>query len=227
MLEFMARPKIGEVLLRMGFISEAELQTGLRHQKQWGTPLARAVTELKFCTLDQVMQALSEQTGLPRVDLAAERLDPQLAAILPIKVAEQHHLVPLRVEGKRNEVLVIAIAAPATISSLDAVQSISGKLRINALLATDEAIEQAIGVVYRGERAERRPVPQAVVNMSEQQFDPASQGPLAPGPTFTEALTLSAECRRVIQRAAEHHRLSEAAVIERVVEAWASRQRGS
>ena len=224
----MARPKIGQILLKLGFIDEMKLQSALSHQRQWGTPLARAVVELRFCTVDNVMRALSEQTGLPIVNLAAEQLDPKLATILPFKVAEQHRMVPLRVEGSRAEVLVIAIAAPASISSMDAAQAVSRKQRIKALLAPDEAIDHALRVVYLGEKIQSAPmVFDAAVDAREQEFDPSSKQTPEPNPASTFALTLTPDCLRVIHRAAAHHGISEATVIERVLEAWASRQRGA
>lgn len=235
----MARPKIGQVLLKLGFIDEMRLSAALAHQKQWGTPLARAVMELRFCSLEQVMRALSQQTGLPLVDLSREPLGPKLAALLSAKVAEQHHVVPLRLEGARSEVLVIAIAAPADIGSLDAVQAVSGKQRLKALLAPDDSIEHALKVIYKGEQGRLPAVFAAVVDAREQEFDPGAkpapepEAPAAPQAlpapqtaSLSVSLTLTLAGRRVIKNAAEHHGISEAGVVERVMEAWAARQRG-
>ncbi|MHB8875897.1 MAG: GspE/PulE/PilB domain-containing protein, partial [Myxococcaceae bacterium] len=146
----MKRMNLGDILLSMGAIDALQLQSALAHQRQWGTPLGRALVQSRFCTQAQLMLALARQAGLPLVDLEPKNLDPALAPLISRKVAEQHRVVPLRVEGRRGEVLVVAIAAPATLAALDAVQAVSRKARVVALLADDDAIERALGVLYRG-----------------------------------------------------------------------------
>ena len=146
----MKRMNLGDILLSMGAIDRLQLQSALAHQKQWGTPLGKALVQSRFCSQEQLMDALARQSGLKVVDLDRERLDPALVPLVSRKVAEQHRVVPLRLEGRRGEVLVVAIAAPASLASLDAVQAVSRKARVQALLAEDGAVERAIGKLYRG-----------------------------------------------------------------------------
>jgi type IV pilus assembly protein PilB len=144
------RPRLGEVLLSSGVIDKLQLQAALAHQRQWGMPLGRALVEKHICTAGQVLEALSKITGLPIIDLDKQSLGPNQAPLLTLKVAEQYRVVPLRTEGARQEVLVVAMAAPALLSSIDAVQAVSGKKRIVVHLAWDDAVVRAIGRIYRG-----------------------------------------------------------------------------
>ncbi len=146
----MKKPRLGSILLETGVIDELQLQAALAYQRQWGMPLGRALVEKRLCTAEQVMQALAKQTGLPAIDLDKESLGPKQSTLLSQKVADQYRVVPLRIEGARQEVLVIAMAAPAPLASIDAVQSVSGKRRVMVYLASDEAIGRAIGRIYRG-----------------------------------------------------------------------------
>src|SRR5688572_32471717 len=50
----------------------------------------------------------STQAGIPSVDLTQEAFQPGQAELLSEKVAERHKVIPLRLEGSRNEVLVVA-----------------------------------------------------------------------------------------------------------------------
>lgn len=227
----MARPKLGEVLVKMGVLDPQQLQAALGHQKQWGLSLGRTVVEKRFCTAEQVMQALSKQIGLPVVDLDREPLGPQHAQLLPRKAAEQHRAVPIRAEGKRHEVLVVGIAAPASLESLDAITAASGRQRVVAMIAWDDAVERAIGRVYRGEAyvappetAVVAPAVPAVIDAREQEFD-LGEAPAATASPLA-ALNLSEACRRVIQTAAEQHQVPEIEVVARILESWASKQRG-
>ncbi len=157
----MKKERLGKILLEMGSIDELQLQAALAYQRQWGMPLGRALIENRLCSVNQVMQALAKQIGLPFIDLDKETLGAKQSSLLPLKVAEQYRVVPLRTEGARQEVLVIAIAAPAPLASIDAVQSVSGKRRVVPHIAADEAIVRAIGRIYRGwnhaERATTEP----------------------------------------------------------------------
>src|SRR5437588_1196989 len=96
----------------MGAIDPMQLQAALGHQKQWGLPLGQAVVEKRFCSADDVLRALQVQTGHPVIRLDGLKLDPAMAQVLPHKSAEKLRVVPLRLDGKRSEVLVIAVAAP-------------------------------------------------------------------------------------------------------------------
>jgi len=146
----MKRPRLGTILVQSGVIDELQLQSAMAYQRQWGMPLGRALVEKRLCTPEQIMEALAKQTGHPLIDLDKETVGPGQAQLLTLKVAEQYRVIPLRVEGIRDEVLVIAMAAPAQLASIDAVQSVSGKKRVVVYLAADEAIRRAIGRIYRG-----------------------------------------------------------------------------
>jgi type IV pilus assembly protein PilB len=151
------KKRLGDILLAHGAVEAIQLQAALAFQRQWGVPLGQVVVDQRFCTAGQVLAALAEQTGVPAVNLDAEPLNPMLSKLVSVKVAEAHRVVPLRLEGPRDAVLVVAIAAPASLASLDAVKSVSGKTRVVPRLATDAAIQRAIGRLYRGESAEVSP----------------------------------------------------------------------
>jgi type IV pilus assembly protein PilB len=147
------KQRLGDILLAQGALDTLQLQAALAYQRTWGVPLGQVVVDQRFCTAGQVLQALATQTGLPAVDLDGLALAPALARLVPLKVAEAHRVVPLRVEGPRDTVLVVAIAAPASLTSLDAVKSVSGKGRVTPHLATDAAIQRAIRRLYHSEQA--------------------------------------------------------------------------
>jgi type IV pilus assembly protein PilB len=157
------KKRLGEILLELGAVDELQLNSSLAYQLKWGVPLGQVVVDLSFCTANQVLEALARQTGVPAVDLDAELLEPTLARLVPQRLAEMHRVVPLRLEGPRDTVLVVAIAAPANLHSLDTVRSVACKLRVVPLLATDAAISRAIERLYLGRtEAPRRPEREAI-----------------------------------------------------------------
>ncbi|AKJ03813.1 type IV pilus assembly protein PilB [Archangium gephyra] len=155
----MAKRRLGELLRDDGLVDELQLRAALGFHNKWGVPLGQVVVDMGFCTAQQVLETLARQLLLPTVDLDAEVLDPRLADVLPARVAEECRVVPLRLEGPRDSVLVVATTAPADPPALDEVAHVSGKVRVVTLLATDAAISRAIDRLYHPHLLDaRRPV---------------------------------------------------------------------
>jgi hypothetical protein len=152
-----AHKRLGDILVQMGVLDPHQLQSALSQQAQWGASLGRILVERGFCSAENVLKGLAEQTGLPTIDLDTQALDSRLVFTMNVRAAERHRAVPLRLEGKRGEVLVVAASGPADLRTLDAILAISGKSRIVAYLADDLAIDRAIGKLYYG----RQPAPAA------------------------------------------------------------------
>jgi type IV pilus assembly protein PilB len=150
------------------------------------------MTDKRMCAPELILEALSRQTGMATIDLDREPLDLSLASLITAKVAEQHRVVPLRLEGSREETLVVAIAAPASLVALDAVQAVSRKARVVPRLASDAAIDRALGKLYRGYAgAETRPTAakNEPIVLTEQTFELAAPRVLIYG--FIERVTES------------------------------------
>ena len=185
------KKRLGEILVELGVLDGLQLQSALAYQRKWGVPLGQVVVDLRFCTAEQVLEALANQTGVPAMNLDGHRVDARLAELVPRRLAEMHRVVPLWLEGPRDMVLVVAIAAPASLQSLDAVRSVARKARVVPLLATDAAIGRAIERLYQdgAETAPRRAeveaitLPEADADMSVQQDSMAA---LTEGGPFDE-----------------------------------------
>ncbi|MFY0570381.1 ATPase [Archangium lansingense] len=151
--------RLGELLREDGLVDELQLRAALGFHNKWGVPLGQVVVDMGFCTAQQVLETLARQVRLPTVDLDAEVLDPRLAEVIPARVAEDYRVVPLRQEGPRDSVLVVATTAPAHPLALDEVARVSGKARVVTLLATDASISRAIDRLYHPHLLDaRRPV---------------------------------------------------------------------
>ncbi|QRK11143.1 general secretion pathway protein GspE [Archangium violaceum] len=182
------KKRLGEILLELGWVDGLQLQSALAYQRKWGVPLGQVVVDMRFCTASQVLAALARQTGIPEIDLDAELLEPSLAKLVPRRLAEMHRVVPLKLEGPRDMVLVVAIAAPASLQSLDAVRSVTSKARVVPRLATDAAIGRAIERLYSdGTQSPKRPELEAITLPeadADMQLNRASMAELMEGSSF-------------------------------------------
>lgn len=89
--------------------------------------------------------ALPPQAMAPIIDLDQEQLDPRLAAVLPRDLAERHRLVPIRLEGER---LVVAVAAPVTLATLEVARLASGRAEVLGVVASGGALARALDRLY-------------------------------------------------------------------------------
>jgi type IV pilus assembly protein PilB len=144
----MRKQRLGELLQKAGLVDEIQLRAALGFHYKWGVPLGQVVVDMRFCTAQQVLELLAGQLALPVVDLDAEPLDERMTDVLPVETAEACRVVPLRVEGPRGSVLVVAAAAPARPTVLDEVARVAGKVRVVAQVATDAAVSRAIDRLY-------------------------------------------------------------------------------
>jgi type IV pilus assembly protein PilB len=183
-----ATKSIADTLLAMGAIDEHQLQAANAHATQWSLPLHEAVVERRFCSRDDVVRAFSIQTGYPVINLDAQELDRSLAMLLPLKLAEQHRVVPLGLLGRRYEIIDLAVAVPAEIWVIDAILAVTRRQRANVHLASEDAIQRAIARLYsKGtvpSAAEPPPAPvpvREVAVQNEETFDLEAQS-AAPAP---------------------------------------------
>lgn len=211
----MAPPKkrLGDILLEMGVVDALQLRSALGHHQQWGMPLGQTLVERRICSVEQVLAALARQTGLPVVRLDTHPLERAPIRLVPRHLAERHRMIPLSLEGSRNECLVVAAAAPVALDDLDAVCAASGKSRIRALLAADDALDRAIARLYgpaEGESEEARhhvpihglpstgdagaafgpPVPVGETLLSDEALAPAGEATFSFGTPSPEAGTV-------------------------------------
>ncbi|WP_034342037.1 ATPase, T2SS/T4P/T4SS family [Deinococcus misasensis] len=57
--------KVGQIMLRRGFIKESQLTEALTEQQNSGEPLGRVLVRMKYISEDQLYEVLSEHAGVP------------------------------------------------------------------------------------------------------------------------------------------------------------------
>jgi len=144
--------KLGEILVEQGIISAKTRDRVLRRaeilRRRFGTVLA----DLELVTGKELTAALAAQLGYKTVaNLGRLILPPGLLELIPIEVAMQHLIFPLKIEGNR---LALAMADPTDMRVADNLATDSG-LKIVPFVATREDIREAISRHYLGKPAGR------------------------------------------------------------------------
>ena len=145
------RIRIGDLLVKAGVITDAQLKQALAEQAQWGGKLGDILVRMEFVTEEVLVRALSKQSGIPRADLSGEAPQAALAKVPP-DVAEEFGVVPLALQDD-GRTLVVAMSDPLNIMVTDHLRSMTGS-RIVAQIAGTQAIRDTISRWYRGHALE-------------------------------------------------------------------------
>ena len=140
--------RLGEALVAMNLISEAQLGDALERQKQHrGRPLGEILIGLGFITRDDVKRTLTQQLGIPFVDLSRYEIDAAVLKLVPGSVAAEYNVLPLCIDGRK---LVLAVENPLDPVPLDRIRFLSG-MPIAPVMAVGDEIRGAVKQHY-GER---------------------------------------------------------------------------
>jgi len=135
---------IGELLLEKGLITPEHLAQALALRKKTGQRLDKALVELGCVSEEQILREMSEQLGIPMVDLADVQIDVETLRSLPPKLVYRRGLVPLQ---KENGTLRVATSDPFDLYGFDEVRLLTG-LEIQPVLAPSDEIDKVIKAHY-------------------------------------------------------------------------------
>ncbi|WP_395854096.1 protein kinase [Cystobacter fuscus] len=149
-----AHRKLGEMLLVFGKVSEPQLRGALERQRCSGGRIGELLVAEGLLSEEDVVRALSEQSGIPFISDRVLRSMPVprvLLPLLPLEKAERLEVVPV---SQQAGVLVCAMREPRDLARLDELKLITGQT-VRGIYATQSALRRAIGRFYRGEAVQR------------------------------------------------------------------------
>lgn len=144
----MSNPKLGDILLRRGYIDTVKLDAALADQQAFGGKLGRTLVDLGYINELQLVNALAEQLGLSTIDLEHDELDPDAFTALPVDCCERYGVLPVKIDRSAS-LLWIACAEPDR-SMLQEVAQVA-QLTLEPMLAPMSAIDKAVRRYYYGE----------------------------------------------------------------------------
>lgn len=145
---------LGKILLQRKLVSQQELDAALRAQKRSGTPAPLASQLIDDGTVREVdaLRALSEQYGVPGIDLTQIAILLEHLDLVPRELAETNRILPVLVRGDR---IFLAAADPHEKRVVDELEFVTGK-KVYSYIAVHSTLIKAISAAYdakeRGER---------------------------------------------------------------------------
>ena len=87
--------KLGEMLVKAGMISAEQLEEALESQKGNGEKLGFNLIKLGHVCEDDITQLLSEQFGVPSINLRHFEIDETVINLIPSEVAQKYLILPV------------------------------------------------------------------------------------------------------------------------------------
>jgi len=140
--------RLGESMLAKGMITADQLHIALIEQARSHLPLGQQLARLHFVTDAMIRDVLAQHHAQESIDLQHVIPDPEALAQVPEAFAKQHKVLPLDVSPDKL-VMRIAVSGQTPQIVLDELRHrLGGTLQLNAVLATEAHLEQALDRFY-------------------------------------------------------------------------------
>ena len=143
--------RLGDLLVKSGTITQAQLDEALRLQENSEERLGTVLQKQGFITEKQLIDTLMSQLGVEFIDLNGCNIPSEMAQVLPKNIAKKHGVVPVRVT--RSDVY-LAVADPLNFVAIEEVRSVTRR-RVIPLIATAAAVDRAVQNLYSNQGAMR------------------------------------------------------------------------
>ncbi|MBI4335813.1 MAG: Flp pilus assembly complex ATPase component TadA [Candidatus Omnitrophica bacterium] len=131
-------------LVEKGLLTEEKLKEALRIQGQQGGDLKDVLAELGFVSKENIISILSQELGIPPINLLRFKIDPAILKLVPKNLAQTYHILPV---SRIENILTVAMEDPLNIFALDHIRTLTG-LKIVPVLSPKKDIERAISESY-------------------------------------------------------------------------------
>ncbi|MBK8252432.1 MAG: response regulator [Polyangiaceae bacterium] len=139
-----AKKPLGRILLQQRAVTQAQLDAALEEARATGVPLATKLTDSGTVSEVEALKALSEQSGVPGIDLNQVCIRLADLNILPREIAVRHKLLPVLV---RDDRIFVAMAAPTEKKVIDELEFVTGK-RVFPYIALAGPLQRVIAQAY-------------------------------------------------------------------------------
>jgi len=136
--------RLGELLTKANLITQDQLKEALKVQKDGGSKLGETLIKLGFVAEEDITECLSQQFGVPSINLAHFEIDAGVIKLIPSDVARKYNILPV---NKTGATLTIAMADPTNVFAMDDIKFMTG-YNVEPVVASELGIRAAIDNYY-------------------------------------------------------------------------------
>lgn len=137
------KKQLGKILLKQKLVTQDELDVLLESQDESGARLA-SEAERRGMPREALLKALSEQHGVPAVDLDQVVIPTANLELIPVDIARRHLILPILVKEDR---MFLAMADPGDRRTIEEIEFVTGR-KVFPYVALSEALDEVIGLAY-------------------------------------------------------------------------------
>lgn len=138
------RDRINDALVKKGLISQKDLNKAIKIQKNKGGKLSDILVHEGFIDKNTLMSVLSQELGIPTINLARYKVDTEVLRLIPKKLAMHYKILPI---SKMGDILTVAMADPLNVFAMDDIKALTG-FKIGPVVTTDKDMESAMEQYY-------------------------------------------------------------------------------
>lgn len=142
--------RLDVVLLRRGWVSEAQITQALEVQRRSGGRFGSVLVQLGFLTETQLAEALAEQYSMPKWDPLTAVVETAALKLFPEAWVRQKKILPLALDSARK-CLEIAVADPANIALADEIRFRANVKTLSITVAPEISLQRLWHHFYRKE----------------------------------------------------------------------------
>jgi len=133
-----------DTLVNMGLVSDEQLESALKEQKETGDRLGDILVRLEFINREAITKALASHFGLVPINIKEYSPPKKIINLIPPAVARRYKLLPLKFE---DDILTVALSDPLDFLAIDNLEKTIGH-KINPVLAREHDIESKLTQYY-------------------------------------------------------------------------------
>lgn len=137
--------RLGDILVASGRLTIEQLEEALRAQRILGKKLGTILVERNMISEQDILEAIEQQTGIPKVDLNNIDLDGKAINLVSENLCRKHSLIPFGFNGVNK--IKVAMVDPLNLFAVDDV-NISTGFEVETYISLEKDIRKFIDISY-------------------------------------------------------------------------------
>jgi type IV pilus assembly protein PilB len=136
--------KLGDLLVKAKLVTPEQVEAALLSQRTEGGKFGEALIRIGAASEQDITETLSQQFGVPSIDLAHFDIDPAIIKVVPGEVARKYGVLPV---NKTGATLTIAMSDPTNVFAMDDIKFMTG-YNVEPVVASEASLRRAIDKHY-------------------------------------------------------------------------------
>ena len=132
-----SKKRLGEILVSEGLVTESDIESALKLQKNSGKRLGDILVGQGLVTYDEMLHAVKNQLNVPLVDPDEFHIRQETLGLMPERLARKYEAIPLRVD---NGQLTVAMSDPSNYFAIEDIRMATGYIVKPAISARDKVL---------------------------------------------------------------------------------------